>query len=254
MRAESYIRGGEFGVALVSTYMAAVTMVQTGLYAKARPYVSAVLGPLLSAVGVPMITEGEAALDLVVLGMVLTLSFMSWRKGNEAGFARIFTLNMLMFFPAVLDFSTFNWINLIVPYDPGVSLSAFWVFGVGLLLQATYLTLRYTARFRGISAELIARGAEDGDVDEVSWGQLVYLIELVVGTALISAGVYYGVPYVNRFMMGEVTGLPYPHVIIGLVCTLLIAAGTILYLRGERQRDAPEAVSSENEEQIPLDE
>ena len=254
MRAEAYIRGGEFGVALASTYMAAVTMVQTGLYAKARPYVAAVIGPLLGALGVPMMTEGEAALDLVILGMVLSLSFMSWRKGDEAGFARIFTLNMLMFFPAVLDFSTFNWINLIVPYEPGSGLSAFWVFGVGLLLQATYLTLRYTARFRRVSTELIERGAEDSDVDEVSWGQLVYLIELVVGTALISAGVYFGVPYVNRFMMSEVSGLPYPHVIIGLVCTLLIAAGTILYLRGERQRPKSEVISTESEAQIPLGE
>jgi hypothetical protein len=32
--------------------------------------------------------------------------------------------------------------------------------------------------------------------------------------------------------MGEAAGLPYPHLIIGVVFTLLIAAGTILYLRG----------------------
>ena len=252
MRAETYIRGGEFGVAMVSSYMAAVTMVQTGLYAMARPYVSFVLGPILGAFGIPMATEGEAALDLVILGMVLSLAFISWRRGDEAGIARIFTLNMLMFFPAALDFSTFNWIKLIVPYEPGSSLSAFWVFGVGLLLQSTYLTLRYTVRFRRGSTELLERGAEDDDVNAISRGQIVYLVELVIGTAIISAGVFYGVPYVNSYMMGEVSGLPYPHVIIGLICTLLIAAGIILYLRSERRNTDSEVVN-EKDAQLPLD-
>jgi hypothetical protein len=139
---------------------------------------------------------------------------------------------MLMFFPSVLDFSTFNWINLILPYETITAVTIHWVFGVGLLLQATYLTLRYTVRFRGMREELEERGAEEDDIDEVSRGQMVYLGQLVAGTVVVSAGVYFGVPYVNRFLMGEAARLPYPHLVIGVVFTLLIAAGTILYLRG----------------------
>jgi len=37
---------------------------------------------------------------------------------------------------------------------------------------------------------------------------------------------------VNRFLGSSTAGLPYPHLIIGVIFTLLIAAGTILYLRG----------------------
>jgi len=232
MRADAYIRGSEFVVALVSTYMAAVTMVQTSLYWRARPYIAVILGPLASSFGGSPTGEGGSALDLIVIGMALALSFTFWRKGNEAGFGRIFSLNMLMFFPSVLDFSTFNWINLILPYESITAVTVQWVFGVGLLLQATYLTLRYTVRFRGMREELEGRGADDDDVDEVSRGQMIYLVQLVVGTLVISGGVYFGVPYVNRFLMGEAVGLPYPHLIIGVICTLLIAAGTILYLRG----------------------
>jgi len=44
--------------------------------------------------------------------------------------------------------------------------------------------------------------------------------------------VYFGVPYVNPLLLAEASGLPYPHVIIGVACTFLIAASTILYLRG----------------------
>jgi uncharacterized membrane protein (DUF485 family) len=176
--------------------------------------------------------EGGSTLDLIIIGMALALSFTFWRKGNESGFGRLFMLNMLMFFPSVLDFSTFNWINLILPYESIAAVTIHWVFGVGLLLQATYLTLRYTVRFREMRKELEERGAEEDDVDDVSRGQMVYLGQLVAGTVAISAGVYFGFPYVNRFLMGEAAALPYPHLIIGVVFTLLIAAGTILYLRG----------------------
>lgn len=232
MRADAYIRGSEFVVAIVSTYMAAVTMVQTSLYWRIRPYIAVILGPLASSLGGGAPTEGGSALDLIIVGMALALSFSLWRRGDEAGFGRLFSLNMLMFFPSVLDFSMFNWINLILPYESVTAVSVQWVFGVGLLLQATYLTLRYTVRFRGMRAELEDRGAEDDDVDEVSSGQMVYLGQLVLGTTVISGVVYFGVPYVNRFLMGEAVGLPYPHLIIGVICTLLIAVGTILYLRG----------------------
>lgn len=232
MRTDAYIRGSEFVVALASTYMAAVTMVQTSLYWRARPYIAVILGPIASSLGGAPTGEGGSALDLIIIGMALALSFTFWRRGDEAGFGRLFSLNMLMFFPSVLDFSTFNWINLILPYESITAVTVQWVFGVGLLLQATYLTLRYTVRFRGMREELEGRGADDDDVDEVSRGQMVYLGQLVVGTLAISGGVYFGVPYVNRFLMGEAIGLPYPHLIIGVVCTLLIAAGTILYLRG----------------------
>jgi len=232
MRTESFIRGSEFVIALASTYMAAVTMVQTSLYWRARPYIAVVLGPIASSLGGSPTGEGGSALDLIVIGMALALSFTFWRKGNESGFGRLFSLNMLMFFPSVLDFSTFNWINLILPYESLTTVTVYWVFGVGLLLQATYLTLRYTVRFREMRKELKDRGAEEDDIDEVSRGQMVYLGQLVAGTVAISVGVYFGYPYVSRFLNVEAAGLPYPQLIIGVVFTLLIAAGTILYLRG----------------------
>ena len=232
MRTDAYIRGSEFVVALASTYMAAVTMVQTSLYSRARPHIAVILGPIASSLGGAPTAEGGSALDLIIIGMALALSFTFWRRGDEAGFGRLFSLNMLMFFPSVLDFSTFNWINLILPYESITAVTVLWVFGVGLLLQATYLTLRYTVRFRGMREELEERGADDDDVDEVSRGQMIYLVQLVAGTVAISAGVYFGYPHVNRFLMGEAAGLPYPHLIIGVIFTLLIAAGTILYLRG----------------------
>ena len=225
MKTESFIRGSEFVVALASTYMAAVTMVQTSLYWRASTKIVDALRPLAPSLG-------GSALDLIIIGMALALSFTFWRKGNESGFGRLFMLNMLMFFPSVLDFSTFNWINLILPYETITAVTIHWVFGVGLLLQATYLTLRYTVRFREMRKELEERGAEEDDIDEVSRGQMIYLGQLVAGTVAISAGVYFGYPYMSQFLDVEAAGLPYPHLIIGIVFTLLIAAGTILYLRG----------------------
>ena len=238
MRTETGIRTVELGVALASTYMVAVTTIQTSLYGKLKPWILGFLAPLLMSYG-----ADPAFFDMMILGVVTTLSFLAWRRGDEAGFGRLFSLNMLMFFPAVVDFSMFNWVKLIFPYELVSRVSDHWVFGVGLLLQATYLTLRYTVRFRGIREELIGRDADEADVDEVSRGQMTYLVQLVLGTGLISAGVYYGVPYVNDVLRAEAAGLPYPHVIIGIVCTFLIAATTILYLRGGGRK--PGAIEEE---------
>ncbi len=238
MRTETYIRTTELGVALASTYMVAVTLLQSSIYlVKLKPLMLKYLGPLLAMIGVR-----TTLFDFVLLGFVTAMSFLFWRRGDEVGFGRLFSLNMLMFFPAVIDFSMFNWINLILPYDPTPGVTALWVFAVGLLLQATYLTLRYTIRFRLLRDELTDRGADLVDVNEVSKGQMTYLIQLVVATTAISTIIFYLTPLVRNLLSVEISGLPYPHIVIGVVCSLLIAAATILYLRGGARRNEVEDV------------
>jgi magnesium-transporting ATPase (P-type) len=133
----------------------------------------------------------------------------------------------------------FNWVNLILPYEAETKVSPLWVFGVGLLLQTTYLTLRYTAIFKEVRDELEGRGAEDSDLDKVSRGQMGYLVVLVFATAVISTAVYYAFPFVRNLLSGELTGYPYPHLIIGVLGTFLIAGATILYLRGGGEATIP---------------
>jgi len=227
MKTETYIRGVELGVALASTYMVAVTMLQTSLYAKFKPNVVNILGPILISFG-----ADPHYVDIFILFLVMALSFLFWRGGREADYGKLFTLNMLMFFPSVLDFSMFNWVNLIMPYEAEPKVSAIWVFGVGLLLQTTYLTLRYTAIFKEVRDELEGRGAENSDLDKVSRGQMGYLVVLVISTAVISTVVYSAFPFIQNLLNVELTGYPYPHLIIGVVGTFLIAGATILYLRG----------------------
>ena len=151
---EGSVRTVEALVAIAASYMAAVTMVQTTLYNKILDKFTNYFGPAL-----------EPYLPYVNIGIIVTVLFISftfWRKADEVWFGRLFNLNMLMFFPAVLDFSTFNWIGLIFDLTPIESVSNVWVFGVGLFLQVTYLMLRYTVRFRYTRAELEGRGSIGG--------------------------------------------------------------------------------------------
>jgi len=237
-RVETLIRTTELGLALASTYMTALTLLQASLYAKIRPVLLSLLRygePVLGWLRLDL-----TYFDLSVLALAMMLSLLFWRRGDEAGLGRLFSLNMLMFFPSVIDFSMFNWVNLIQPYDPAPRVSSLWMFGVGLLLQATYITLRYTVRFRGLRQELLGRGAEVEDVDNVSKNQMAYLSLLVTGTAAILFSMYYATPLVKRLLRLEVEGLPYPHITIGVVCSILIAAATIIYLRGYGPRSADE--------------
>ncbi|KON29887.1 hypothetical protein AC482_05295 [miscellaneous Crenarchaeota group-15 archaeon DG-45] len=234
-RVETYIRTAELGLALASTYLTAVSLLQTSLYVRFKPLVLSLLSRGEALLGAMRVDLAYFDLSLLILAMLLSLLF--WRRGGEAGFGRLFSLNMLMFFPCVLDFSMFNWINLILPYDPAPSLPPIQVFGVGLLLQATYIALRNTVRFRDVRRELEGRGAEAEDVDAVSRGQMAYLALLMAGTAAVVASIYYATPLVKGLITLEAEGLPYPHVVIGLACSVLIALATIIYLRGNEARD-----------------
>ncbi|MCW4048288.1 MAG: hypothetical protein NWE89_00995 [Candidatus Bathyarchaeota archaeon] len=225
---ENMIRSIELGVAVGACYMAAVTMVQTSLFAKIVAMITnSFLGRLLE----PYMPYFNLA--VIVLAVFLCITF--WRKGDEIWFGRIFSLNMLMFFPAVLDFSTFNWVGLILDLGPGTQVTDIWVFAVGLLLQVTYLMLRYTVRFRYMRDELIHRGAVEEDLEHVSRGQMGYLTLLVFLTIGFTGGIYIAIPYVNQFTSEYLRDLPMPHAVIGFVVVLLIAASMILYLRGSNE-------------------
>jgi len=163
---ENVIRSVELGVVLAACYMAAVTMVQTTLYDKIINMIKdSFMGPLLE----PYMPY----FNLAVMVLALALCFMLWRKGDIGSFSKLFSLNMLMFFFAVLDFSTFNWVGLILDLMPSPKVDDRWVFSVGLLLQVTYLLLRYTYRFREDRVELLNRGALEEDINQVSikWGE-----------------------------------------------------------------------------------
>ena len=222
---EGLLRTIEALVALAATYMVAVTMVQTTLYNKLLDKVSNYFGPPLDPY-LPYINIG------IIVG-VLFLAFTFWRKGDEIWFGRLFNMNMLMFFPAVLDFSTFNWIGLIFNLTPIPGLSGPWVFGVGLLLQVTYLSLRYTVRFRYTRAELEGRGATMEDIDAVTRGQVGYLVLLVTLTIAATSIVYVSLPIITEFAADPLSNLPVPHMVVGLLVVVMIAATLVYYLRSQ---------------------
>ena len=222
---ESMLRTIEAIIALSATYMAAVTMVQTTLYGKLLDKVSNYFGPSL-----------DPYLSYISIGIifgVLFLSFTFWRKGDEIWFGRLFNMNMLMFFPAVLDFSTFNWVGLIFDLTPIPGVSGLWVFGVGLLLQVTYLSLRYTVRFRYTREELEGRGANEEDINAVTRGQVGYVMLLVTLTIVATSIVYVSIPYITQFSADWLSTLPAPHMLVGLLVVVLIATTLIYYLRSQ---------------------
>ena len=221
---ESFVRTMEALVAIAATYMAAVTMVQTTLYSKILAKISnSFLGPTLEPY--------MGYFNIAVIVLVWFASFSFWRKGDEIWFGRLFSLNMLMFFPSVLDFSTFNWVGLIFDLRPIPGVTHIWVFAVGLLLQMAYLMLRYTVRFRYVREELRGRGSEEQDINDITQGQVSYLLLLMTLTAGITAGIYFVIPYLTEFAINPLMRIPAPHMLIGFVVVVLIAAATVMYLR-----------------------
>ncbi len=222
---ENLIRSIELGVILSAGYMGAITTIQTTLYAK-------ILGKIKGSFLGELLKNYIPYFDLAFISLVLITVFYLWRKGDGASFARIFNINMLLFFSAVLDFSSFNWIGLIFNLTPSFEVSAYWVFGVGLLLQMAYLFLRYTMRFRYTRDELLGRGASPDDIDQVSRGQMGYLTMLVLITTGLTVGIFLAVPYIDQAIRQPLQELKNQHLFIGFIVVMGISATLIFYLRG----------------------
>jgi hypothetical protein len=221
---ESFVRTIEALVAIAASYMAAITMVQTTLYNRIITKISnSFIGPLLE----PYMPYFNVSIIL----LVLFLSFTFWRKGDEIWFGRIFSLNMLMFFPSVLDFSKFNWIGLIFDLKPSPGVTHLWVFSVGLLLQVSYLMLRYTVRFRYVREELRVRGSNEQDINNITRGQVSYLILLTSITTGLTAAVYIVIPYLRNLTINPFTEQGIPPMLIGFLVVTFIAATLVMYLR-----------------------
>jgi len=116
---------------------------------------------------------------------------------------------------------------------PGVT--HIWVFAVGLLLQITYLMLRYTVRFRYVREELKGRGSDEQDINDITRGQVGYLVLLTTITAGLTAGIYLAIPYFTRLAINTLAGLPAPHMLVGFLVVVLIAAATVMYLRSSSE-------------------
>jgi hypothetical protein len=229
---ENLIRRIELGVALAAGYLGVITVVQTTIYAKILIKIEAsFLGELLK--------EYIQYFDLVIIAAVLFTIFNLWRKGDGLSIARLFSLNMFLFFSAVLDYSTFNWVGLIFNFTPEPKVSATWVFTVGLILQITYLLLRYTVRFRSTRDELFNRGATEEDIDQVSRGQMGYLTLLILISMLVTTGIFFSVPLIDRTINQSVQGLPVPHLVIGFIVVMGITSALIIYLRGVVSQQTP---------------
>jgi hypothetical protein len=222
---ENLIRSIELGVILSAGYMGAITTIQTTLYAK-------ILGKIKGSFLGELLKNYIPYFDLAFISLVLITVFYLWRKGDNTSFARIFNINMLLFFSAVLDFSSFNWIGLIFNLTPSFEVSAYWVFGVGLLLQMAYLFLRYTMRFRYTRDELLGRGASPDDIDQVSRGQMGYLTMLVLITTGLTVGIFLAVPYIDQAIRQPLQELKNQHLFIGFIVVMGISATLIFYLRG----------------------
>jgi hypothetical protein len=221
---ESYVRTMEAFIAITASYMSAVTMVQTTLYNK-------IITKITNSMIGPLIEPYYPYISISVVLVVLFASFTFWRKGDEIWFGRLFNLNLLMFFPSVLDFSTFNWVGLIFDLTPNPGVTHLWVFTVGLLLQISYLLLRYTVRFRYVRSELIGRGADQEDINTITRGQVGYLVLLTSLTAFFVAAIYILLPYIAQIAINPLGDLPAPHIFIGLFVVLFIAVSMVTYLR-----------------------
>jgi hypothetical protein len=235
---ESIIRSTELIFTIASTYMSSVTLVQTTLYNNGVSWLETHSPPELMLL--------IKYFDLLIIALSLMLTFWQWKKGTENAFTRIFSLNMLLFFPAIMDFSRFNWIGLIIGLIPSPKVSPLWVFAVGLLLQVNFLWMRQTLRFRFTRENLLQSGATLKAVNKISGGQMWYLMSIILGTSLASICIFMSASFTMGYIMDSISSLPYPQLLVGIITAILLSVSIILYLRGSSKQQEEQATLNEN--------
>ena len=83
--------------------------------------------------------------------------------------------------------------------------------------------------------ELWGRGSNEQDINDITRGQVSYLILLASLTALITGAVYLLLPYLTNMAINPLGELPIPHILIGFLVVTFIAATLVMYLRSNSE-------------------
>jgi hypothetical protein len=92
------------------------------------------------------------------------------------------------------------------------------------------ILLFYTSQIREVFSELQGRGAEKDDLEIAALGMTALTLILVGSLITATLAISYLIPIIKSLLSPIIAFIPYPYMVVGVICLVMIPACIIMYL------------------------
>lgn len=165
--------------------------------------------------------------------ILFSISLYFYAIGRQKHLDRIYVLSWLMHLPSLLYFSQIDWLQALgLPVNFQIfetKLSFTETLVVGMLLVVGRILIFYTSQMRETYLELLGRGAEKNDLERMLLGMMMFTLLFVGSSAVASLVISYLIPIFRHLLNPILALLPYPYIVIGVICLIIIPLCIIIY-------------------------
>lgn len=173
-------------------------------------------------------------LPILPILILFTISLYLYALGRPKHLDRVYAISWLIHLPSILRFSQIDWLQALgLPINfqtLETKLSFTETLIISIILVAGRILLFYTSQIRETYLELLGRGAEKDDLRRVLSGMMMFALLFVGSSAAAVLALGYLIPLVKILLNPIITLLPYPYIVVGVICLIMIPLCIILYL------------------------
>lgn len=224
------VRGSEIILALVSTYLAVRSLLESSIY---KTIIKHIIRHFSSS-KIPFIPNPNIVeLIPVILGGITFLTvLLNYIEGKPEDVIKIYELNLLMFLPEALAYSNLNWLNLLDIEEMIQPTREFTpIFLTGTVILFGYTLALTTSRDRETIQELRERGVNEGEINSIFIDKTSLNIATVTTSTLSTILIATAIPSISKLLEPLTPKLDYNYIIFGLTSSTLIILAIITYLK-----------------------
>lgn len=232
MRTRFYVvRMVELGITIVTSILAIQSFFRSSSY----EYIQIVIHEISLNYQIEFIPASfniEATLPIFITILTIALTIYYGVFGGSAKVINIYYFNLLLIFPEILSYSKLNWLmlfdisSLFNPRRPRQH-----ILNSGLVIIAGYLILLFISRSRESIDQIRTRGASQQTADNIYTYQAGAAVALITVSFLLTLTI----SMITSTVKGSINSLfrliPYPYLILGIISSLTISAGLLIFFR-----------------------
>jgi hypothetical protein len=173
-------------------------------------------------------------LPLIPPLMVSASSLYFFALGRQKHMERIHVLTWLIHLPSILWYSQIDWFQAVgFPVNFQIfqtRLTFMETLLASVVLVAGRIMLFYTSQLRETYSELLKRGAAKEDVENALSKATAFMLAFLVISSLSAIAAIYAIFIIKPILSPLLAGIPYRHIIIGIICLMIIPICIIAFI------------------------
>lgn len=238
MRARFYaVRTVELGITIVTSILAIQSFFSSSLYEFTRIFIHDI-NINFQIRSIPAAFDIEAALPIFITLLTIAITIYYGVFGASTKIINIYYFNLILILPELLSYSKLDWLMLFdLPNLFSPSRAQHYSFYSGLVVIAGYLFLLFISKSRESLNQIILRGAPQQTADNIYMYQAGAAVILITASFLITSVISTMTSIIGTRTYGFFKLLPYPYLILGIISSITIAGGLLIYFRKSTSND-----------------